>query len=177
MRGIGHTLSRLPSARALLAGAAIIAGAFTSLAHGQTSGSGNGSGTLATDRTRADEAAWAVPRAPHDGASGVVFPRPLRPSDAAIMQRIFAFQRCGDIPNAIRATNELEDPLLLGSALADRYRCRYYKSTSTELSDWLVRYWDLPDAVAVHALLLMKLPKGATPPPSPDVASLNRSNE
>jgi soluble lytic murein transglycosylase len=176
MRGIGHTLSRLPSARAILAGAAIIVGAFASPAHGQSSGSGNGTGTVATQDTRAEEAAWAVPHASRNGPSEAVLPKPLRPGDATVMQRIFELQRRGSIQGAIKATAELEDPLLLGSVLADRYQSRYYKSTSAELSDWLARYRDLPDAPAIHALLLIKLPKGATPPSAPDVTTLKRAN-
>jgi soluble lytic murein transglycosylase len=169
MRGIGHTLSRLPNARALLAGAAILAGAFTSAAHGQSSGSGNGSGTLTADSARADEAAWAAQGAPHGGASGVVFPRPLRPADVALMRRIFAFQRHGDIPAAIRATTELDDPLLVGNVLAERYLGRYHRSTADELSDWLERFRDLPDAPAIHALLASRLPRGAAMPAAPEI--------
>jgi len=167
MRGIGHTLSRLPNARALLAGAAILAGAFTSAAHGQSSGSGNGSGTLTADSARADEAAWASQRASHGGASGVVFPRPLRPADVALMRRIFAFQSHGDIPAAIRATTELDNPLLVGNVLAERFLGRYHRSTTDELSDWLERYRDLPDAPAIHALLASRLPTGAAMPAAP----------
>src|SRR5689334_12862155 len=117
MRGIGYTLSRHPTARAILAGAAIIVGAFASPAHGQSSGSRNGTGTVATQDTRAEEAAWAVPHAMRDGPSEAVFPRPLRPNDAATLQRIFAFQRRGNIHGAIKATDEIEDPLLLGGIL------------------------------------------------------------
>jgi soluble lytic murein transglycosylase len=130
-----------------------------------------------TDGSRPDEAALAVPRVPHDGAPGVAFPRPLRPSDAALMRRIFAFQARGDIPDAIRSVSDLEDPLLLGSILADRYLGRYHRTTPDELSDWLVRFGDQPDASAVHALLLSRLPKGATPPPAPQSAALTRSTE
>ena len=110
----------------------------------------------------------AVPRVPHSGAPGVAFPQPLRPSDAALMRRIFAFQARGDIPEAIRSVAGLEDPLLLGTALADRYLGRYHRSTADELTDWLARYGDQPDAPAIHALLLTRLPKGATPPPAPE---------
>src|SRR3954469_5084502 len=126
MRGIGYTLSRLPSARAIFAGAAIVAGTLSSPAHGQSSGSGNGTGTVATQDTRAEEAAWAVPHALRNGPSEAVFPKPLRAGDAAIVQRSFALQRRGDIKGAIKAVTELEDPLLLGSVLADRYLSRYY---------------------------------------------------
>jgi soluble lytic murein transglycosylase-like protein len=129
----------------------------------------------ATENAAADEAAFALPRAPHDSASGTVFPRPLRPSDAAVVQRIFSLQKRGDMANAMRAVNELEDPLLLGTVLADRYLSRYHKSTVPELTDWLIQYHDFPDAAAIYSLLLTKLPKGATPPPAPDVAALSRS--
>jgi hypothetical protein len=171
MRGIGYTLSRLPSARALLAGAAILAGAFTSAAHGQTSGSGNGTGTLTLDGARPDEAAWAVPRIPHGGTSEVAFPQPLSSGDVALMRRIFAFQAHGDIPSAIRSVSELENPLLLGAVLADRLLGRHHRSTADELSDWLTRYDDQPDAPSVHALLLTRLPKGTTPPPAPEAVA------
>jgi soluble lytic murein transglycosylase len=172
MRGIGHTLSRLPTARAFLAGAAILAGAFTSAAHGQLSGSGKGTGTLTTDGTRADEVAWAGARAPHNG---VAFPQPLRASDVALMQRVFSFQSRGDIPAAIRAASGLEDTLLLGTAIADRYLGRYHRSTAAELSGWLDQYRDRPEAPAIHALLLTRLPKGADAPPAPETATLRRS--
>ena len=77
--------------------------------------------------------------------------------------------------NAARAAGELEDPLLLGTVLADRYLSRYHRSTEAELTDWLIQYRDLPDAGAIYSLLLTKLPKGATPPPPPDTAALSRS--
>jgi peptidoglycan lytic transglycosylase len=177
MRGIGHTLSRLPTARALLAGAAILAGAFTSAAHGQTSGLGNGTGTLTPEVTRSDEAAWAVIRVPHSGAGGIAFPQPLRPSDVSLLRRVFAFQARGDIPLAIRSGSAVEDPLLLGAMLADRYLGRYHRSTADELSDWLVRYGDQAAAPAVHALLLTRLVAGTVAPPAPGPVALQRPAE
>lgn len=167
MRGIGYTLSRLPTARAILAGAAIFAGAFASAAHGQMSGSGNGTGTQTTTTVRADEAALALPRLPHAGAAGAVFPQPLQPVDVALMRRIFAYQSRGNIPEAVRSAAALDDKLLLGTALADRYLGRYHRSSFDELSDWLSQYADLPDAAAIHALLLTRAPKGAAIPAAP----------
>ncbi len=172
MRGIDYTLSCLPKARAFIAGAAILAGAFTSAAHGQTPASGNGKVAQA-----ADETAYAAPRVPLRAAPEVAFPQPLTPGDVALMRRIFAFQASGNILDAVRSSSELENPLLLGTVLADRYLGRFHRSTADELSDWLSRYSDLPDATLVRALLLAKLPNGASAPPAPDAAVPGRSSE
>jgi soluble lytic murein transglycosylase len=93
------------------------------------------------------------------------------------MRRIFAYQARGAIPDAIRSVADLEDKLLLGSVLADRYLSRYHRSTADELSDWLAHYGDQPDAAAVHALLLTRLPKGTPPPPAPQTVALTRSSD
>ncbi len=172
MRGIDYTLSCLPKARAFIAGAAILAGAFTSAAHGQTPASGNGKETPA-----ADEAAYAAPRVPQRAAPEVAFPQPLTPGDVALMRRIFAFQAAGNIPEAVRSSSELENSLLVGTVLADRYLGRFHRSTADELSNWLSRYSDLPDAASVHALLLAKLPNQASAPPAPDAAAPGRFGE
>jgi soluble lytic murein transglycosylase-like protein len=91
------------------------------------------------------------------------------------MRRVFAFQARGDSADAIRATAQLEDPLLLGTALANRYLGRSYRSTPAELTDWLEHYSTLPDAPAIHALLLSRLPKGTPAPPAPEVGGLNQA--
>jgi soluble lytic murein transglycosylase len=158
MRGIGHTLSRLPAARAWLAGAAILAGALASAAHAGAPGSGNGTGN--------DETAMAIPRISLRGANaGISLPQPLSPSDAALMRRAFDLQNHGNIPAASRLADEVHDPLLLGHFLADRYLGRYHRSTVAELTAWLDRYGNQPDAPAIRALLLNRLPKGASVPP------------
>jgi len=105
---------------------------------------------------------------PHAGALGVAFPQPLRPSDVTLLRRIFAFQERDDIPEAIRSVTDLDNPLLLGRILADRYLGRYHHATVEELSDWLARYGDEADAPAIHALLVSRLPKGAMRPPEPE---------
>jgi soluble lytic murein transglycosylase-like protein len=93
------------------------------------------------------------------------------------MRRIFAYQTRGDIPAAIRSAGELEDKLLLGSALADRYLGRYHRSSAGELTDWLAQYGDQPDAAAIHALLLTRLPTGAKPPPAPKTVALSHASD
>jgi soluble lytic murein transglycosylase-like protein len=162
MRGIG-TLSRLPVARALIAGAALLAGAA---AHAEQAGSGSVSAT-------SDETAMAIPRVALPGRSpGVALPRPLDPGDAARIRRIFAWQAHGDIQAATRAAAEIADPLLAGHILADRYLGRFRRATPDELTSWLEHYPDLPDAPAVYALLTRRLPKGATAPAPPRLEAL-----
>jgi soluble lytic murein transglycosylase len=172
MRGIDYTLSCLPKARVFIAGAAMLAGAFTSTAHGQSPASGNGKGTQA-----ADETAYAAPRVPERAAPEVAFPQPLTPGDVALMRRIFAFQAAGNIPEAVRSSAELENPLLLGTVLANRYLGHFHRSTADELSDWLLHYSDLPDATPIRALLLARLPNKASPPPASEAAGPGRFSE
>jgi soluble lytic murein transglycosylase-like protein len=157
MRGVELTLSHLPAARAFIAGAALLAGTMVQVAYAQPTGPGEG-----------DETAMAVPLMTLPGASdGVALPRPLGPSDVVLVRRIFVAQARGDLALAMRGTQELQNTLLLGSILADRYLGPFHRSTAAELTDWLDHYGNQPDAPAIHALLLRRLPKGATAPPAP----------
>ena len=158
MRGIGHTLSRLPAVRALLAGAAILAGTSGPAAFAQGGGG--------------DQTAMAIPRiGAAEGGSGspasggyAAFPRPLSPSDAARIRRIFADQAAGRMTAAAALTGALEHKLLLGTILADRYLGPYHRSTPTELTAWLATYPGQPDAPAIQALLARRLPRGMARP-------------
>jgi soluble lytic murein transglycosylase-like protein len=144
-----------------MAGAAFLAGAVAPAAHAQQNAAGNG-----------DETAMAIPRiATHSG--GVAFPQPLAPSDAARIRRIFALQDRGDLAAAARETTSLTTQLLTGSILSDRYLGRFERSTAEELTAWLDQYADQPDAPAIHALLLRRLPKGQPAPPAPHLTTLD----
>lgn len=112
---------------------------------------------------------------PHFSRTGsaVALPKPLSPSDAVAVRRIFSLQHSNHIPDAVRATDALSNPLLKGSILADRFLGRYYRSTVSDLTDWLSTYSDLADAPQIHALLLSKLPRGSAAPPAPEVVSLS----
>ncbi len=137
MRGFGHNFSRLPHARALIAGAAILA-------------------SVATAQAQPEETAFAVPRiAPPDG-EGVGLPQPLSPSEVVRIRHIFALQAEGDFARAAHETAALTDPTLLGDILADRYLGGCYRATSAELTAWLDRYADLADAPAIRAQLLLR---------------------
>lgn len=133
---------------------------------------------LAAGRIGAPEAAagpiqvaLSVPRPPSpSGLSGV--PPVLLPSDAASYGRIFALQGRGRISEAVAETGRLTDTLLLGHVLADRLLGPHTRATAAELSSWLERFADHPDAPRIHALLLARLPRGAPRPAAPAEASL-----
>jgi soluble lytic murein transglycosylase len=164
MRGIGYTFSRLPAARALLAGAAFLATASAEKAY-------------AEPQPGADDTALAMPRVSPHGATGVALPQPLAPSEAVLVRRVFALQSAGDLIGAERETARIDTDTALGRAmlghiLADRYLGPYTRPTAERLQAWLTDWPDLPDAPALHALLLRRLPHGVVAPPAPETVSL-----
>jgi soluble lytic murein transglycosylase-like protein len=168
MQGISRTLSRLSAARVMIAGAAILAG--------WSSTGGLGTAEAQTNPTY-DDTAFARPRIDPRGASGVALPQPLPPSEAARIRRIFDYQAHGDIAAALRETAELDLTYqpgidMLGHILADRYLGPSTRPGADDLRSWLQRWPGLPDAPAIHALLLTRLPKGATAPPAPAAVAL-----
>ena len=119
-----------------------------------------------------EEQALAIPRIATPGGSGVALPQPLPPSEAVKLRRIFALQAHGDIPAALRETARLDTdtPIgaaMLGHVLAQRYLGPYSRPNADELRDWLARWPDLPDTPAVHALLVVRMPRGEKVPPLP----------
>ena len=154
MNGIGLALSRMPAARALIAGAAFLAGASAQAVAGDVF----------------DDVALAVPRVSPGGGS-VPLPQPLALSDAARIRQVFRDQRAGHLGAAIAQTDQVTSPLLLGHILADRYLNPVITAdappTEEQLRSWLARYADQPDAPALHAALVAMGPKSALPPPPP----------
>lgn len=165
MRGVRYTFSRIPMVARHLGGAAIVAAAVAATAQAQARAPG--SGNAADEQT-----AFAFPRVMLPSSPEVALPRPLTPSDAARVRRIFALQDHGKMAQAARLTGELRNKLLLGAILADRYLGPYHHSTPAELKDWLERFSAQPGASAIRALLLRRLPPGDKAPPAPPHASL-----
>ncbi len=161
MRRIECVLSRIPAARALIAGAAILAGAIAPDAHARD----------ILDDMPVD-VAMAVPRIRPLGSAGVALPQPLPPSEALRIRRILDLQKAGD-PAALDEAALLTNGLLTGHVLADRLLRAGAEAGAEPLQAWLASYSNLPDAPAIHALLLARLPRGAAPPAAPPlVASL-----
>jgi soluble lytic murein transglycosylase len=159
MGGIIIALARRPATRAFLASAALVLATLT------------GAGA------QADEAAAAGTRLSGHNGPDATLPRPLDTAAAARARRIFDAQRRGDLPTAFRESEQLDtlNPIghaLLGHILSDRYLGRFYRASPAELSGWLIAYGDQPDAPAVHALLVRRLPRGVAAPPAPPVPSV-----
>ncbi len=151
MQETDRLLFRLSAARILLTGAAILAGA---------------AGPVGTRRGATEDTALANPRVvTSDGL--VALPQPMAPSDAQRLRRVFAAQARGDIAAATAETDEALDTVLLGHVLADRYLGGPGRAQPHDLTKWLDRYGDLPDAAAIQGLLASLLPPGAPAPPVP----------
>jgi soluble lytic murein transglycosylase-like protein len=152
MRGIGF----LPrsATRAILAGALLAGGAFRP-ALARDAGMGQ----------PPEETAMVMPRihAPA-GAGPLGLPTPLAPSEASLIRDIFTRQRHGDLKGAVTETAKLTDQTLLGHILADRILARPGRATTAAMTDWLRRYPEQPDAPAIRAALLKRVPNSTAIP-------------
>ena len=151
MRGIGISFSRLFSPKAIIAGAAILAGTAAPGLHA------NAQEKAGSETKLGDQTAYAVPRADPQSGNGFAFPQPLNPSDAVLVRQIFALQARGQIDAAAQATGRLSNRILLGTILADRYTGPFDKPSAPELQQWLQLYGDQPQAKAVANVLRLRL--------------------
>ncbi|WP_439814092.1 transglycosylase SLT domain-containing protein [Zavarzinia sp. CC-PAN008] len=105
-----------------------------------------------------------------DGAAAAQ-PSPLRPlseTDAQRYRRIFTLQDAGAFAAADREIARLDDQILLGHVLRERYlHPRAYRSTYDELAGWMRAYADQPGADRVHVLAERRRPRGAADLASP----------
>lgn len=102
-------------------------------------------------------------------------PRLLTDGDAAIYRSIFRLQDEGKWPEADKAMTRLKDKRLLGHVLAQRYLASNYRSRYDELSAWLDRYADHPQAGRLYGLALNRMPAGAKPPQGPKGATVREA--
>jgi peptidoglycan lytic transglycosylase len=111
-----------------------------------------------------DQTAMAIPRIGIPGAHGVALPQPLSSGDVSLIRNILALQRAGQITEANREIKRIENGLIMGAILADRYINTAYIADAAELSSWLARYGDQPDAPAIRALLDSVTQRRGPPP-------------
>ncbi len=89
----------------------------------------------------------------------------ITPSDVSLYKKIFRSQAKGDFEKAADLTEDLENHILLGHVLAEKYLHPDYTADYKELQAWLEQYSDLPQALRIYKLAQRKGPaEGLTPP-------------
>jgi soluble lytic murein transglycosylase-like protein len=101
-------------------------------------------------------------------------PTPLSDFDVAQYTRLFELQQQGNMKQATREMSRLQDPLLKGHLLSQRYlHPTAWRSSYAELSGWLKLYNDHPDASRIFWLAKRRKPKNTRDPKSPKPGYLN----
>ena len=95
-------------------------------------------------------------------------PKILSMNDMDLYRGIFRSQEDGHWRKADRLIARLDDPLLLGHILAQRFlHPTKYRSRYKELKDWMAVYSDHPDAARLYKLALRRKPKNWRNPKPP----------
>ena len=116
-------------------------------------------------------AAWLLASAP-----GWAAPTVLSAQDVTRYRQIFALQDKARWRAADRLIGKLDNRLLLGRVLYQRYmHPTGYRSRYRELANWMKHYADQPDAVRIYRLALRRRGKGAALPRKPVRIILRRA--
>ena len=92
----------------------------------------------------------------------------LSASDTENYQKIFEFQEECYWKKANRHILLLNDKILMGHVLSQRYlHPRCYRSQFIELTNWLKKYNDHPQARRIYILAIKRMPKGYKSPTKP----------
>jgi len=98
-------------------------------------------------------------------------PRVLSTADAETYRRIFALGESSDWKAVDTLIARLENPVLVGHALAQRYlHPTKYRSRYKELKAWMAAYADHPDARRIYKLALRRKPRNWRSPQPPESA-------
>ena len=105
-----------------------------------------------------------------EAAGWALLPRVLARADAERYVDIFRLQDGGRWKEADRLITVLDDRLLMGHVLAQRYlHPTKYRSRYKELKAWMALYADHPDARRIYKLALRRKPKNWRAPVPPIV--------
>ena len=103
-----------------------------------------------------------------DGESGLALPPALSTADGRLYRHVFALQEDGAWAEADREIAALEDDVLMGHVLFQRYmHPTKYRSKYIELYEWMKAYHDHPDAKRIYRLALRRQPEGYKAPVKP----------
>lgn len=110
----------------------------------------------------------AVSLLPRSFGREVEFPQVLSGSDVTSYRQIFKIQKKGQWHEADRLIKRLNNNVLLGHVMAQRYlHPRKYRSKYKELKSWMAAYSDLPEASQIYKLAVRRKPKNWVAPKRP----------
>lgn len=96
-------------------------------------------------------------------------PRVLTQRDVELYRKIFAEQSEGRWKSADKLIPRVQNKILLGHVKSQRYlHPTAYRSSWSELRDWLQDHADLPDATRIHSLAVRRKPAAANAPRAPE---------
>jgi len=105
-------------------------------------------------------------------------PSVLSEADVRRYRKIFAVQEPGDWKAADKLIKELENPLLLGHVMSQRYlHPTKYRSRYKELKAWMDKYADHPEARRIYKLALRRKPSNWRAPKKPATVARTASAE
>lgn len=103
-------------------------------------------------------------------------PKILSESDVRLYQEIFALQEAGRMGEADKRISRLDDQLLMGHVLAERYlHPSAYRSRFKELRRWTLSYSDHPQAERIYKLAKKRQPSNGLNPKRPSGGYLSGS--
>lgn len=73
-------------------------------------------------------------------------------SDVRLYREIFSLQESGQIKEAQEKQAQIENPILMGYVLYQRYFDKHYKTKKNEIYQWMENYSDYPLATEIYAL-------------------------
>ena len=118
----------------------------------------------------------ALPQIAPGSVDLAALPAVLGTGDVALYRKIFAAGGPGDWDTADRLIAQLDDDILVGHALAQRYlHPSAYWTPFKESRAWMARYADHPQAPKIHKLAIARRPAGGGPvqPPRYRLADLS----
>lgn len=104
-------------------------------------------------------------------------PTLLSEEDASAYRAAFRAQDSGQWAAADREIARIQDPVLLGHVLAQRYLSPGYQVSSDDLRDWMMQYADLPQAEDIYDLAKRRHVVGLRPPSRPEPFARTRSSK
>ena len=103
-------------------------------------------------------------------AQNQTLPEPLSGADVARYEQIFDLQQDGDWKRADVLIKQIDNRMLLGHVLAQRYlHPTRYRSRYDELAAWMKSYADHPDAKQIYKLAISRKPRKARMPARPQL--------